>query len=120
MADANIAGLPQREAFRGNLGTQREATQRDRDAWQSWRVGQARPRVGRGVDGLAGWLDSTRWPALPGEQQHEWEPPRTVIGRDRDRAKRLKALGNAVVPQQIAPILHAIVEIERNNEVKCE
>ncbi|MGB8343987.1 MAG: hypothetical protein WCD86_03830 [Ktedonobacteraceae bacterium] len=74
----------------------------------------------RDIDGLADWLDGTRWPALPGEPQHEWEPPRTAVERDRDRAKRLKALGNAVVPQQIAPILQAMIEIERSKEVKRE
>lgn len=37
------------------------------------------------------------WPSRPGEPQHAWEPPRTVAHEDK-RAKRLRALGNAVVP----------------------
>lgn len=82
--------------------------------------GQAQSRLGRDADGFASWLDSTCWPAPPGEQQYAWEPSRTVVGSDRDRAKRLKALGNAIVPQQIVPqqivpILHTIVEIERTS-----
>lgn len=39
-----------------------------------------------------------------------FEPPRTITGSIDNRAHRLKALGNAVVPAQVAPILAAIVE----------
>lgn len=52
------------------------------------------------------------WPARPGEAQHEWEHPRTIVGLPH-RAKRLKALGNAVVPQQAEPIFRAIQFINR-------
>ena len=41
------------------------------------------------------------WPMGRGPRQHAWEPPRTVAkGGCVDRRKRLKALGNIVVPQQ--------------------
>lgn len=116
LADAEIVGLSQWETFGTDLAAQREAAQRSGDTKQLSLVGQAQPRMGRVADGLADWVDGTRWPAPPGEPQHEWEPPRTIVERDRDRARRLKALGNAIVPQQIAPILHAIVEIERAGE----
>jgi hypothetical protein len=53
----------------------------------------------------------TLWPAGPGEQ-HPWEPPRIATGV-KDREARLKALGDAVVPAQVYPILKAISEIER-------
>lgn len=63
--------------------------------------------LGRSSDGLPARLD--RWPARPGEPQHAWEPPRTTT-RERSikpgglrphptRAARLRALGNAVVPE---------------------
>jgi len=39
----------------------------------------------------------------------DWEPPRIATGV-KDRVQRLKALGNAVVPQQAYPILKAIAE----------
>lgn len=51
------------------------------------------------------------WPALPGQEQHDWEPPR--VGKNiPNRAKRLKALGNAVVPQVAEIIGKAIIKAE--------
>ena len=60
----------------------------------------------------AGWLDGevgrVAWPAprpdlaTARNKQHEWEPPRLLKKSYRGRAQRLKALGNAVVPQQAA------------------
>lgn len=52
------------------------------------------------------------WPARPGETQFEYEHPRTVTGM-KNRAKRLKALGNSVVPQQAEPIFRAVEMIDK-------
>jgi len=54
-------------------------------------------------------MDAHRWPARPGEAQHDFEPPR-VTGEKGNRAARLKALGNAVVPQVVYPLFLSIHE----------
>jgi len=66
--------------------------------------------LGGVVDGLPARVDRHRWPAGPGQRQHEWEPAR-VVGRGvPDRARRVGALGNAVVPQIVELIGRAILD----------
>ena len=72
--------------------------------------GETRPpesSVGRVLDGLPSALDCC-WPAGPGDEQHDWEPPRLARGIP-NRTKRLKALGNAVVPAVVEVIGRAIM-----------
>lgn len=56
-------------------------------------------RLGGGAHGGADGLD--RWPRRWGQEPEEWEPPRTLEKQPRgtNRRARLRALGNAVVPQ---------------------
>ena len=61
------------------------------------------------VDEPSEWVG---WPALLGQEQYPYEFPRTTT-RCPNRAKRLKALGNAVVPAQAYPFFKAITEIEK-------
>lgn len=74
--------------------------------------GQPQSRLGGMFDGLSTWLDQYRWPAGPGEVQHDWESARVITERQPNRASRLKALGNAVVPQLAEMIGRSILESE--------
>lgn len=51
------------------------------------------------------------WPVAINVEQYAYEPPRVIVGQ-KNRAKRLKALGNGCVPQQVYLVLAAIVEVE--------
>lgn len=51
------------------------------------------------------------WPAAINIEQYAYEPTRVIVGQ-KNRAKRLKALGNGCVPQQVYLVFAAIVEVE--------
>jgi len=78
--------------------------------------GATESSVGGEFDGLSGWLDGPgpggAWPNPPGPQA-AWEAPRVVTGAQM-RAARLKALGNAVVPQCASLIGLMVNEYERH------
>ncbi|WP_348622589.1 DNA cytosine methyltransferase [Paenibacillus polymyxa] len=77
---------------------------------QFTRGGTTQSSMGRVLDGLSARLDQHQWPAGLGQPQHDWEPPRTAAGV-KNRVGRLKALGNAVNPLQIYPVVAAISHI---------
>lgn len=117
------SGIDRREpAFRPEDGSTQDDNVRNADGsvWgeerkvcgrqnaESWGGSEGRgwsvePGLGGVADGFPGWLD---------------EPagvPR-VTTEKKDRANRLKCLGNAVVPQQAYPIFRAILEEIRRHE----
>lgn len=51
-----------------------------------------------------------RWPAPPGSAQHPWEPPRVGVGI-KDRAKRLKAIGNGQCPMTVVLAWRVLTEV---------
>lgn len=70
---------------------------------------QTKPGLRGTSHGLPSWLDFVGFPARPGEPQHTYEPPRTAPSTPTTNA-RIKALGNAVVPQVAYPIFEALAE----------
>jgi len=70
----------------------------------------AQPCVGGSSHGLSRRVElPSRWPAGRGERQHTWETPRARDGVEY-RRQRLRALGNAVVPQ-VARLVGELVRL---------
>ena len=112
VADTIHSGIQRRSEIRNSQGERSRDHQHPerRSESHSRENSAAQSGMGGGIARLSDWLDRTRWPAAFGEEQYDWEPPR-VAGGKKNRVARLKALGNAVVPHQVAPILMAIKEI---------
>lgn len=113
MADTSSIGRPrQRKPIESSYST----TNREWEASKPFDVRirkewSIESKLGGVLDGISDWLDRYQWPAGQGAAQYDWEPPRVATGV-KDRVGRLKALGNAVNPVQIYPILAAIKAID--------
>ena len=80
----------------------------------------AQPRLVRATHGIPAWLDKPRWPAGQGTYQHDYEQPRTIgKGIDKNRSSRIKALGNAVLPQIAYPLACVIKQL-LESEITCQ
>ena len=89
-------------------GETRPANGRAQSAANGTIARATQPGLGKSNDGLSTGLDVAR----PGQDQHDWEAPRTVApGSVPHRASRLKSLGNAVVPQVVYPIAVEIMQL---------
>jgi len=70
---------------------------------------QAQSKLRGAAHGLPGRLDFVGFPARPNQSQYPYEPPRTALST-KETTSRIKALGNAVVPQAAYPLFAAIAE----------
>lgn len=102
-----VGGTPSREGIRGD-STSGEPDRHGHERSQV--LGIPEPSMGRDADGLPAGLDRPRHPRIahPGADQFPGEPARLCGRGVKDRTKRLKALGNAVDPYQVFPLLQAI------------
>lgn len=87
-----------------------DQAQRPSISWSQRLSGDVEPGMVRDVYGLPYRLDRPRWPAPMGQAQYTDEPPRTVQGYY-GRADRIKALGNAVIPQVVYQFANAVREV---------
>lgn len=89
--------------------------------------GTTKPGMGGTIDGIISRMDGiieefetsvmerlqlVQWPAYMGQEQYFWEKPRVKKGV-KERAARIKSLGNMVVPAQVFPIVKGIAILER-------
>ena len=90
LADAEGQRLPERRGLRRGLRAQRATA-------------AAQPGLVRPADGSARWLVEPQWPMPQGSAQYAHEPPRVTPRGPRPveqiRKARVKALGNALIPQ---------------------
>lgn len=96
-ADGERVREQQQRLPRGRARGVRDGGQGEPEHDGAARGRRSQPGVGRGAHGVPAGLD--RWPSRPGDAPAIWEPSRAVSGpRSPTRARRIAALGNAVVP----------------------
>ena len=88
-------------------GTRQSEGANNRDG-QSFHLYQS--RLGIDVDGISYGLAAHRWPAGQGTEQYPYEPPRVLAQTTPHWQDKVRAVGNAVVPQQVYPLAVALRE----------
>ena len=101
VAHSGIERLQGSEETGDSLGgrTNREQLSARLSGVPRWNKSSNQPRMGGMVDGVSRWMDEPE--GIP-----------RVIGKVPDRVHRLKALGNAVVPQVVEVLGGMVMEIE--------
>jgi len=109
---ADASGVNAQGQQSSGADTQKRAQPRERSIGsRSYGVGRGRPKPGMGgmADGLPSRMDGPcRWPDEPDIGR--------VANGVKNRANRLKALGNAVVPQVVEMIGRTILEAEKQEK----
>lgn len=98
----------QRAAWQQVSRSRRGTLQLERAGYRGGRRYGDQSRMGAHVDGVSGRLAGHRWPAGQGAFQYPYEPPRTLSQTTPHWEEKVRAIGNAVVPQLIFPIAQAI------------
>ncbi len=98
-------GNPNSKRPQGENGTKLESCNTSRSSHRP----RFEPCIRRVLDGLPTRIHGHQWPARLGEEQYEWEAPRIAPKKMPNRRSRIKALGNAVVPQVIEPLAEEIM-----------
>ena len=98
-------GNPTSKRRKRKDGTKQKFTKSSRSSQQQ----QFKSCVRRVLDGLPARIHGHQWPARLGEEQYDWEAPRIAPPKMPNRRSRIKALGNAVVPQVIEPLAEEIM-----------
>lgn len=131
VAHTECGGL-ERPGRAGNPSNQTQNGHGQTSGHQHDSAGTTQSGMGGSIDEFSAWLDGCGvnpldafaeyiaaypQPAPLGMDQYNWEPPRAATGV-KERTGRLKALGNAVDPLQIYPVLAAVKMINDrfNNE----
>lgn len=127
VGDSDRSRLAILRGERGDDGEERQAAERAGRGDVPDAQGERREGQGDGrISGSWARCDGTRWPARPGQPQHEWEAPRLTQSRVGGaahgyarrvdvlvRRDRLRALGNANPPQVPEAIGRAILAAQR-------
>jgi len=101
MGDATESRRARAIGSERTTGERRPAVDAERSGDAGSDSGATEPGLGGRADGLPFDVAGHAFPAGRGETQYDWEPPRTLAQGEKvaDRPARLRALGNAVVPQ---------------------